>query len=134
MEDASRIVQKFTLCRGDAGDLSAIHSAILIWASIKRRVELERNMEEKERGFIAEDEWASLHALMSRMSDLHELANRISMALRHGISAAHVEPPMPHVVNQEAYDITNHEDQIASQTKSRQFFAYSQSNWSIKPE
>ena len=44
MEDASRIVQKFILGRGDATDLSAIHSTILIWASIKRRIELEKNM------------------------------------------------------------------------------------------
>jgi len=133
MEDASRIVQKFLLGRGDAGDLSAIHSTILIWVSIKKRFELEKKMENKERGAIVENEWASLDALMSRMSDLRELANRISMALRHRVDVVEKETPTSDVASGDAHG-TNDDDHVAPQTKSKPSFAYDHFNWTIKPK
>jgi DNA mismatch repair ATPase MutS len=131
MEDASRIVQKFILGRGDAGDLSAIHSTISVWESIRKRVELEKKMEKKERGAIVESDWASLNALMSRMSDLRELANRISMALRHKVDVAEDETPISDDASQDASGMANDN---APQTKSKQYFAYGHDTWAIKPE
>jgi hypothetical protein len=133
MEDASRIVQKFILGRGDAGDLSAIHSTILVWALIKRRVELEKKMEKRERGVIVEDEWASLDILMSRMSDLHELGNKISMALRHKVDMAEDETTTSDVASENSYRTANEDDQAGLPTKSKQPFVYGHSNWTIKP-
>jgi hypothetical protein len=130
MEDASRIVQKFILGRGDAGDLSAIHSTILIWASIKKRFELEKRMESKERGAIAENEWASLDVLMSRMRDLHVLANRISMALYHRVMVAEDETPISGIASGDG----TVNDTLAPQPRSKQSFAYGHFNWTIKPE
>lgn len=124
MDDASRIVQKFILGRGDTGDLSAIHSTILIWASIEKRFELEKKMESKERGAIAENQWASLDVLVSRMSDLRVLANRIDMALYRGVESG--------ITGGDGAD--NDGDHPAPQPKSKQSFAYSNSDWTIKPE
>ena len=131
MEDASRIVQKFTLGRGDPGDLSAIHSTVIIWASVKSRIELERRMEERERGAIIEEEWASVGVLMSRMSDLRELANRISMALRQKVDVTEEETPASEVAIEE---FCSDDDLAAPQTKPRQPIAYDSSSWTIKPE
>ncbi|KZP32367.1 hypothetical protein FIBSPDRAFT_812686 [Athelia psychrophila] len=81
MEDASRIVQKFLLRRGDVSDLSDLHAAIAAWTSVQRRIGLERKMELQERGAIREDQWASVTALMSRLNNMHELAKRICLAI-----------------------------------------------------
>jgi hypothetical protein len=131
MEDASRIVQKFIMGRGDASDLSAIHSTILVWGSIKTRIELEKKMEKTERGIIAEDEWASLDVLMSRMSELRELRMRIGMALRPRIDGAEDEAD---VAAETSYGIPDNSAQAILQTKSKPAFAYSHSDWAIKPE
>ena len=40
LEDATRIVQKFLLGRGDASDLSAMSACISIWAAIRSRIAL----------------------------------------------------------------------------------------------
>lgn len=117
MEDASRIVQKFIMGRGNTSDLSAMHSTIMIWSSVKRRIEIERKMEKEEKCSTSEDEWASLDALMSRMSDLRSLACRISMALHQRVDVA--------------------EDTQTSQITSGDFcrpFIYGHGNWTIKPE
>jgi DNA mismatch repair ATPase MutS len=63
-EDATRIAQKLLLGRGHLADLSAINSTISVWASIQRRVEVEKDMETKERG------------------DLHELSAKIGNAVQ----------------------------------------------------
>lgn len=81
IEDASRIVQRFLLGRGDPGDLSAIGSTISICSALRDRIALERSMEQRERGLNPED-WASLDSLMSRMNDLSHLAAQIGRALQ----------------------------------------------------
>ncbi|KAI0961363.1 hypothetical protein AcV7_000482 [Taiwanofungus camphoratus] len=81
VEDATRIVQKFLLGRGQPSDLSAICSTIDTWTSIRNRVGLEKDMERQERSCLEDEEWASLDALMRRMSDLHELASKIDTAI-----------------------------------------------------
>lgn len=81
-EDATRIVQKFLSGRGDASDLSAIHGTVGVWAAIKDKVALERQMEAQERNGVNDDEWASLDTLIGRMNDLQQLADRIAMSLQ----------------------------------------------------
>ncbi|KAI0048387.1 hypothetical protein FA95DRAFT_1678333 [Auriscalpium vulgare] len=81
IDDATRIVQKFLLGRGDAGDLSSVSGTIATWDSIRKRVELEKLMEGREKGIIVEEEWTSMDALMSRMDSLETLAQTIGKAL-----------------------------------------------------
>lgn len=81
IEDASRIIQKFLLGRGDASDLSAISTTIELWTSVKTRVALERKMEEQERDSILADEWTSIDVLISRLDSLRDLSRRIEAAV-----------------------------------------------------
>ncbi|EIW64835.1 mismatch repair ATPase MSH1 [Trametes versicolor FP-101664 SS1] len=80
-EDATRIVQKFLLGRGSFSDLSALCTTVETWSSIKERILTEQKMERAEDHPLADAQWASVDALMNRMSDLSDLAARISMAL-----------------------------------------------------
>ena len=82
IEDTTRIVQKFLVGRGDPSDLVSIHTTISVWESIKQRIEMEKTMEQKERGDDFQNEWASIDALLSRMSDLRELSHKIRSALQ----------------------------------------------------
>lgn len=84
MDDATRIVQKFLLGRGNASDLSDLNEAIIAWNSIRQRIRLERNMEAAERGSITEEEWSSLDTLAGRMDDLSSLSVRISASITRG--------------------------------------------------
>ena len=117
--------------RGDASDLSAIHSTILVWGSIKARIELEKKMEKTERGVISEDEWASLDVLMSRMSELGELKTRIGMALLPRTDGVEDEAD---VAAEASYGAPDNGAQAILQTKSKPAFAFSHSDWAIKPE
>lgn len=45
-------------------------------------MQLEKTYEEKERGIVKQEDWDSLDRLMSRMTDLKELADRIDVALK----------------------------------------------------
>lgn len=80
-EDATRIVQKFLLGRGSFSDLSALCTTVETWSSIKERILTEQKMERAEDDPLADAQWASVEALLNRMSDLSDLAARISMAL-----------------------------------------------------
>ncbi|KAI0735350.1 muts domain V-domain-containing protein [Earliella scabrosa] len=80
-EDATRIVQKFLLGRGSYHDLTAICTTIDIWTSIKERILMEKSMEGQDVEHIDDAEWASIEALMDRLSDLDSLARRIRMSL-----------------------------------------------------
>ncbi|KAI0778007.1 muts domain V-domain-containing protein [Trametes elegans] len=80
-EDATRIVQKFVAGRGSFGDLSAICTTLDIWASIKARILAERELEQQERGAADDADWASIMALMERLSDLNGLSGKIRVAL-----------------------------------------------------
>ncbi|ESK98406.1 dna mismatch repair protein [Moniliophthora roreri MCA 2997] len=81
-EDASRIVQKFVLGKGEPSDLLALTSAIRTLSSVVEKVQLERDMEARERQeFNSSDEWASLDGLISRVVGLDELTQRIGTAI-----------------------------------------------------
>ncbi|PIL32139.1 hypothetical protein GSI_06845 [Ganoderma sinense ZZ0214-1] len=80
-EDATRIVQKFLLGRGSFQDLTAICTTVDIWSSIKERILMEKRMEGRGNDHISDAQWASIEALMEKLSDLEWLANRVRAAL-----------------------------------------------------
>ncbi|KZT58414.1 hypothetical protein CALCODRAFT_238116 [Calocera cornea HHB12733] len=80
IEDASRIVQKFLLGRGDANDLLAIRDTINVTEQIKTRILQERDLELQSNVERAE-EWNNVNILLDRMRDLRPLAERIDNAV-----------------------------------------------------
>ncbi|KAJ3848816.1 muts domain V-domain-containing protein [Lentinula lateritia] len=94
-EDASRIVQKFLLGKGDPSDMLALTATVNIWSGIQQRVNHEREMEYLERRSFSASEWVSLDTLMNRMVNLEALAQRISLA---------VERPVPTQYDESAED------------------------------
>jgi DNA mismatch repair ATPase MutS len=81
LEDASRLVQKLTLGRGETDDLLSLRKAILGWTNVFRRLTFERgeamhNNNEKEA-----EGWQNLEILLSHMVDLTSLAERIESAV-----------------------------------------------------
>ncbi|KIY45381.1 hypothetical protein FISHEDRAFT_66962 [Fistulina hepatica ATCC 64428] len=84
MDDASRILQRFLMGRGDSGDLLALNTTIQSWHAIRARVDEERRMEALERPHFDASSWAPLDTLTSRMHDLRDLSRRIVDALEIG--------------------------------------------------
>ncbi|KAG1755072.1 muts domain V-domain-containing protein [Suillus paluster] len=82
VEDTTRIVQRFLLGRGDPGDLVSISRTINVWSAIRKRLELEKQMESLEQGFLLSEDWSSVDALLTRMADLQDLESRINLALQ----------------------------------------------------
>lgn len=82
LEDATRIVQKFSLGRGDASDLLGIKNTTAAWSSLRQRIERERLVEIRERTDFRDEEWTSLDSLLSRMVNLDALYTRIDSALQ----------------------------------------------------
>ncbi|KAF5382994.1 hypothetical protein D9757_006346 [Collybiopsis confluens] len=80
-EDASRIVQKFLLGKGDPTDLLALTATVKIWNEIKRRVAHEREMEALEKISFDPHQWNSLDTLTNRMVNLEDLGRKISFAV-----------------------------------------------------
>jgi DNA mismatch repair ATPase MutS len=80
--DATRLLQKLAARRGTSADLVGLQTAMGTWRMLRRRVELEKTMEERERGGLAE-EWNALVGLMERMDGLEKLEERISLALQN---------------------------------------------------
>lgn len=80
LDDASRIVQKFLLGRGQPSDLAAISSTIRIWESIKKQIEFEKIMEKTHRE-LKPQEWESVEALLHGMYHLESLSERIEGAI-----------------------------------------------------
>ncbi|CCM02790.1 uncharacterized protein FIBRA_04901 [Fibroporia radiculosa] len=81
LEDATRIIQKFLLGRGQPSDLSAIRSAINTWNLVKNRIELEKTMEDRDHGCTKEVEWSSIDALINDMHDLGQLSRMLESSL-----------------------------------------------------
>ncbi|KAJ7042505.1 muts domain V-domain-containing protein [Mycena alexandri] len=129
-EDAGRIVQRFLLGRGDAGDLHAVNSTIHVWAALKARILQERQqeaLEAAERQVAFEDaQWTSLDALMARMSDLQELSHRIGAALKKRDPGKDVSAGVDS-------DDVDSEASIGSDMP-RAAWKVGNNNWAIKPE
>ncbi|KAI0348697.1 hypothetical protein BDW22DRAFT_119281 [Trametopsis cervina] len=81
LEDATRVLQKLLHNKGATADLVAICTTIDGWNSIKSRLEIEKNMELRERGLINQDEWSSVDAVSNKLDGLRDLASRIRNAV-----------------------------------------------------
>jgi DNA mismatch repair ATPase MutS len=83
IQDASRIVQKFLLGRGETDDLANIKDTIKIWNQIKARILQEEKIRLRETGptDVGTESWRNCSTLIGKMADLQELADRISMAV-----------------------------------------------------
>ncbi|KAG6850322.1 hypothetical protein H0H93_014897 [Arthromyces matolae] len=80
-EDTTRIVQKFSLGRGETTDLLGIKRTARVWTALMKRIMHEKSMESNERPTFDNDDWASLDALISKMINLDNLSQRIGAAL-----------------------------------------------------
>ncbi|KAH8100583.1 muts domain V-domain-containing protein [Cristinia sonorae] len=78
VQDVTRVIQKFLLGRGDLDDLVSVQRTIGRWDAVRRRVDLEWDAELQERDIVNDQDWKCLHSLLSRLSDLHALAERIA--------------------------------------------------------
>ncbi|KAF7339689.1 DNA mismatch repair protein [Mycena sanguinolenta] len=129
-EDAGRVVQRFLLGRGDAGDLHTVNSTIRVWAALKARIVQERQQEAREaaeRGVVfADAEWTSLDALMARMSDLQELSTRIDGALKQRDPGRD-----PVVVDSDDTDV---DGEAHGTDVPKVAWKVGNNNWTIKPE
>lgn len=74
-EDTCRIVQRFLSCRGEPKDLLAINRTIQVWSSIQNKIKLEKTME------VRGEDWSSINSLLSKITSLHDLSTRITLAL-----------------------------------------------------
>ncbi|KAF8741496.1 MutS domain I, partial [Rhizoctonia solani] len=79
MGDATRLVQKLILGRGDADDLLAIAETIGVHAHTTSRLQFETTI--AERAPENEDQFHSLRLLLGRVSDLSQLAEKIGTAV-----------------------------------------------------
>jgi DNA mismatch repair ATPase MutS len=79
MGDVSRIVQRFTLKRGDVPDLLSVKKTIDLCGDILKALELESVMEKRREGF--KEEWKCIDVLRKRMLNLESLSTRIEVAL-----------------------------------------------------
>lgn len=120
LEDATRILQKFLLGRGDSADLIAISTTVEVWSSVQRRLELEKDMELCERGNSVQNEWASLEIVLSRLHSLNALVTRIKAAIVVEDSAHRASGDMG--------------EQITSRSSSNGRASVSSYNWNVRPE
>lgn len=82
VDDIRRICQRFLLGRGDFSDLIAIRSTIQTWASLKKRFQQEKVMEDIEAlGSPDVSGWTTLGALFLRMDDLTSFLDKINSAI-----------------------------------------------------
>ncbi len=123
LEDASRIVQKFSLGRGDASDLLGIRNTAATWSDLRRRIEQERLLEMRERDNFNAEEWSSLDSLLSRMANLDDLHTRIHSALQKKDSNDTVES-----------EETEEEEETPSVDVFSRSWRYAINKWTIKPQ
>lgn len=79
--DACRIVQRFLSCKGEPKDLTAINRTIQVWTTIQNRIQFEKAMEHREQDSVRGEDWSSVDTLLSKITNLHDLSTRITLAL-----------------------------------------------------
>jgi DNA mismatch repair ATPase MutS len=79
MGDIGRIVQRFTLKRGDISDLLSVKKTIDLWGDILRALQLESDMEKRRKG--SKEEWKHIDILRKRILNLESLSTLIEDAL-----------------------------------------------------
>jgi len=81
MGDAARVMQRFTLGKGDIDDLLLIKQSVGVWKEIKRRIALERRITSNGTKVALQENWAYLDSLVGRISDFSRLETRIELAV-----------------------------------------------------
>lgn len=119
--DATRLVQKLQLRRGDADDLLAIAETIGVHSQIAARLRLETKMTPKIQD--NQDQFASLGLLLGRVSDLSKLAEKIG-------TAVHVTTP---ILGEEEMMQPSASAPLVGDSDIQEASSKSK-NWSIKPE
>ncbi|KAG9047569.1 DNA mismatch repair ATPase msh1 [Tulasnella sp. UAMH 9824] len=135
-EDATRIVQKFTLGKGDADDLKAIRDTIRVWDAIRNRIRAEMPDTTKVAlSAQAATDWAALETIASQLASLLPLAERIDSALEDNELAPakdsageEGDPTMPGLSLGEALETED------SQTLPETEDGVSTKTWTIKPK
>ncbi|KAJ3527347.1 hypothetical protein NMY22_g9818 [Coprinellus aureogranulatus] len=79
MSDIGRIVQRFSLKRGDISDLLCVRNTISLWGDTLQALRLESDMEERRKAH--KQEWKQIDILRNRMLNLEKLSARINDAL-----------------------------------------------------
>lgn len=107
LEDATRIIQKFSLGKGSIGDLIAIRRCIDIWNNANLIIKAEKAAELDNRGpqFKAES-WESIGVLVKRLVDLKKLATRIESAVgpREPESSASGDSKSEDISNEDSFE------------------------------
>ncbi|KAF8222260.1 hypothetical protein L208DRAFT_608417 [Tricholoma matsutake] len=125
VEDIGRIVQRFTMGRGDPSDLLAVNRTIRTWSTVIKRFKEERTMEAAERTSLHEACWTSVDALMSRMIDLQDLSKRITMAL---------DDEYPSSSSEDLQVVDDKLESVPSINADNALWRYGPGKWMIKPE
>jgi DNA mismatch repair ATPase MutS len=128
--DAPRLLQKLAARRGAPPDLAGLHTALGTWTTARRRIELERTIEEKEKGELHEN-WEALNELMRRMATLEELGQKIEMALQR---TNLIQAEGANQANTDADDPESPLDAPVGDTTEDTFTLGSPERWSINPE
>ncbi|KAG6831256.1 hypothetical protein H0H92_011766 [Tricholoma furcatifolium] len=131
-EDTIRIVQKFTLGRGEIADLLGVKKTVRIWTDLVKRVQHEKTMEAAERQDFSEADWASLEALMSRIVLLDGLSKRIGAALGDR-SYVSLESVTEENVAEDVEDRPSSENTPPFADENEMSWRYGSIKWTIKP-
>ncbi|KLO13966.1 hypothetical protein SCHPADRAFT_873402 [Schizopora paradoxa] len=89
--DAAKILQRFSLGRGDVDDLLQIKHTISTWHTIKQRILLERTRVVSEDG-VSGRHWGCMDILLSKVANLASIAVRIEHAVEINQSTGAVPP------------------------------------------
>lgn len=81
MDDATRISQKFLLGKGTIDDLISIRDTIEAWDTVRRLLLTEKDIEARQDKSKATEAWGCLEQLMSRISNLNRISERIALAV-----------------------------------------------------
>ncbi|EKM60914.1 uncharacterized protein PHACADRAFT_82590 [Phanerochaete carnosa HHB-10118-sp] len=133
LEDSARVVQKLLLGRGDHTDLSAISVGVKVWASIKRRLELEKRMEAQEKGSLKDDEWVSLDTLVEKLHSLRVLSNRIEAALSRKGTASVASTSQDFSEDQDDHDPEPEDEAFPAVPNFKPNYVTG-FNWTVRPE
>lgn len=90
--DAAKILQRFSLGRGDVDDLLQIKQTISAWHTIKQRVLSERARALSENGSVSVRSWACLDIMLAKMADLADISKRIELAVESSQASDLVSP------------------------------------------
>ena len=132
VDDASRISQKFLLGKGTIDDLVSMRDTIEAWNTIRKLLVSEKEIEQLEGTKRIPEAWRCLEQLMEKMSNLHGISERISMAVE-----CDERPQNSSTVDGDGETddppISDAQQADSDATKTTTFFGL-EPKWSIKPQ